>query len=237
MYKPGDGYCKEFVTSDPATGAARDADSLPAATANRNGADDGAFALAVARLDTGRYKVTGTIPSGYASGDVVNVSVAATVNAVAGKAVIDTFVLDGKRVSDLHDAAALTDYQQRGVAVTLPGTAPAGFLAAASFAAASLNGKGDWLTPSGYTPPPPVTVDGSGRVTLAPAGLDAVSAAAPAGVAGNFREMLVQLWRRFFKHVRKDGSTVKTYADDNVTVVTTQNYTSSGGTDDLGAAS
>lgn len=105
-YKPSDPYCKEFTTANPSTGAAQNADSLPVATANRNGTDDAAFVLTVTNLDTGRYKITGTVPNTYAKGDVVNVTVAATVNSVAGKACVDTFVLDSKRVGDLNDVAA-----------------------------------------------------------------------------------------------------------------------------------
>jgi hypothetical protein len=102
-YKPGDSYYGEFTTSRFDTGAATNADSLPVATATHNGADDGSFTLTVANLDTGRYKVTGTIPSGYASGDSVQISVAAAVNSVTGKAVIADFQLDSKRLSDLID--------------------------------------------------------------------------------------------------------------------------------------
>lgn len=111
-YKPSGAYCVEFVCS-LATGAASDADALPVATVNKNGTDDGSSptgwsnTLTVAKIDTGRYKITGTIPSGYASGDVVNVSVAATISSVAAKAVVDTFIVDTKRNSDLNDAAAL----------------------------------------------------------------------------------------------------------------------------------
>lgn len=98
---PGDSYACEFVTSSPTTLAAANADSLPVATANRNGADDSAFTLTVANLATGRYKVTGTVPAGYAAGDTVSVSVAATVGGVAGVGVVDAFVLDGYRLADL----------------------------------------------------------------------------------------------------------------------------------------
>jgi hypothetical protein len=106
-YKPSDPFTKEFVTSSPTTGAAVNADTLPVATANRNGTDDGTFALTVASIDTGRYKITGTIPAGYVAGDVVNVSVAATVGGVAGKAIVDTFVLDTKRLGDVTGATGV----------------------------------------------------------------------------------------------------------------------------------
>jgi hypothetical protein len=87
----GASYYAEFVTSNPTTGAAQNGDSLPTATATKNGADDGTFTLTVTNLDTGRYKITGTVPGGYAAGDSVQVSVAATVATVAGKAVVDNF--------------------------------------------------------------------------------------------------------------------------------------------------
>ncbi len=105
-YKPNDSYFKVFTTASPTTGAATNADSLPVATANKNGTDDGTFTLTVANLDTGRYKITGTVPGGYASGDCVNVTIAATVGGIAGKAVVDTFGLDSKRVGDLNDIPA-----------------------------------------------------------------------------------------------------------------------------------
>ena len=94
-YMPNSAYVGEFTTQRFDTGAATDADSLPTVTANKNGTDDATFsaALTVAKIDTGRYKVTGTVPVTYAAGDVVNISVAATVNSVAGKAVIDSFVV------------------------------------------------------------------------------------------------------------------------------------------------
>ncbi len=104
MYKPADSYYKEFVTTSPSTGAAANADSLPTATANHNGTDDGTFTLTVTNIDTGRYKITGTVPA-YSSGDVVNVSIAATCSSVAGKAIVDTFTIDTKRVGDLHDSS------------------------------------------------------------------------------------------------------------------------------------
>lgn len=69
-------------------------------------------------------------------------------------------------------------------------------------------------------------------------GLDSIATTAPTGVASNFREMLVQVWRRFFKKVEysDSGNTIKTYADDGATVVTTQTATSTGGTETQGAA-
>lgn len=74
---------------------------------------------------------------------------------------------------------------------------------------------------------------------LASDGLDSIATTAPAGPASNFREMMVQLWRRFFKKTHLDiaNGTLKTYADDGSTVVTTQAVTTSSTDEDVGAAS
>jgi len=69
-------------------------------------------------------------------------------------------------------------------------------------------------------------------------GLDSVSVAAPAGPAGNFREMVVQTWRRFFKRAEKVANTsIITYADDGTTVVTTQPISINGTNEVQGPAS
>lgn len=71
---------------------------------------------------------------------------------------------------------------------------------------------------------------------LASNGLDSISTTAPSGVASNFREMLVAVWRRFFKRTTKDSDEIKTYADNGTSVLTTQTYTVSGSDEDVGAA-
>ena len=63
-----------------------------------------------------------------------------------------------------------------------------------------------------------------------------VSIIAPTGPAGNVREMLVQLWRRFFKKAIETDSQLKTFADDGTTVVTTQAMSDDGTTQTQGAA-
>lgn len=102
-FKPGDPYHTQFTTQRFDTGEACDADETPVAVAARNGVDDDTFSLLVEQVATGRYRVSGTIPEDYAAGDVVHTIVTATVNEVPGTAVIDAFVLDGKRLADLHD--------------------------------------------------------------------------------------------------------------------------------------
>jgi len=101
MYKPSDFYYMEFTTQRFDTGVATNADSLPVATANHNGTDDTAFTLTVVNKDTGRYLISGRVPVGYAAGDVVCVSIAATLNAIAGKGVVDTFQIDTARTSEV----------------------------------------------------------------------------------------------------------------------------------------
>lgn len=89
----GGAYYGQFITSG-ITGAALDATGTPAVTATKNGTDDAAFVLTATKIDTGRYKITGTVPAGYANGDSVQVSISATVDGVAGiKEVVDEFVV------------------------------------------------------------------------------------------------------------------------------------------------
>lgn len=59
----------------------------------------------------------------------------------------------------------------------------------------------------------------------------------PTGPATGMLSMMRQLWQRFFYKVTKDASQIKTYKADSSTTVTTQDYTSSGGTDTVDKAS
>jgi hypothetical protein len=72
---------------------------------------------------------------------------------------------------------------------------------------------------------------------LASDGLDSISTTAPSGVASNFREMVVQTWRRWFKKTTLTSSQLKTYADDETTVVTTQTVSDDLTTQTQGAGS
>lgn len=72
---------------------------------------------------------------------------------------------------------------------------------------------------------------------LASDGLDSISTTAPSGAATNFRQMVVQVWRRFFKKATLTSTQLKTFADDGTTVVTTQAVTNTGGTETIGNAS
>jgi len=63
---------------------------------------------------------------------------------------------------------------------------------------------------------------------LASNGLDAISMTAPTGLANNFREAIIATWRWFYKASDKDvvPGRIRTLADDGVTVLTSQPYTS-----------
>lgn len=91
--KPGDSYHGEFTVCNPQTGGAIAADSLPVASAALNGVADVAFVLTVAAIEVGRYSITGTVPA-YSAGDIVVISVAASVDTVPGKGVVDRFTID-----------------------------------------------------------------------------------------------------------------------------------------------
>jgi hypothetical protein len=101
MYKAGETYYGVLLTHDYATGAIQNASVLPTAVAMKNGTDDVLFVLTVTNIDTGRYSVSGTIPTTYTDGTVVNVVANFTVNAIAMKAVLDSFVTTALDNTDL----------------------------------------------------------------------------------------------------------------------------------------
>jgi hypothetical protein len=86
----------------------------------------------------------------------------------------------------------------------------------------------------------PTNITAATGVTLAAAGLDAITTTAPTGPASTYPAMQVQLWRRQFKKTVKSlsGLSIKTYADDGNTVVTTQTFADDlAGNETLGASS
>jgi len=95
------------------------------------------------------------------------------------------------------------------------------------------HGDGTWATATS------TTVSDKTGFKLASDGLDSVSTAAPTGVASNFREMVVAVWRRFFKKADKNENTnqIKTYADNGTDVLTTQTISDEGGVETQGGAS
>lgn len=83
---------------------------------------------------------------------------------------------------------------------------------------------------------PTPKLNSSVGVVLASTGLDAIATTAPSGVASTFREMVVQVWRRFFKKAYKSSTQLLTYADDGTTVVTTQTISETSTTQTQGTA-
>ncbi len=75
-----------FTTRNATTGVGVNADSLPTGTLYVNGTADAA-SVTVTNIDTGRYKAAVTLPT-LAVGDIVDLSISATVNSVSDKAVI-----------------------------------------------------------------------------------------------------------------------------------------------------
>jgi hypothetical protein len=66
-------------------------------------------------------------------------------------------------------------------------------------------------------------------------GLNSISTSEPSGRSSNFREMVVQLYQRFFNKVTLDNSNLKVY-DSGGSVVTTQSASDDGSTQTLGKA-
>ena len=78
MYQPGDTFHVRFATHEPDTGQIKNADSTPTGTLIRNGSDTGET-VTVSNKATGDYEATGTIPSGWAQDDEVELKLQAEV--------------------------------------------------------------------------------------------------------------------------------------------------------------
>jgi hypothetical protein len=123
----------------------------------------------------------------------------------------------------------------------------------------AIRDRGDaaWVTATGFATPTNITsasgiqlaasqhvIVDSGTVTvsdktgfkLASDGLDTIAITAPVGAASNFREMIVQVWRRFFRKATRTDSAIITYADNGTTPVTTQVISNDGTTETQGTA-
>lgn len=73
--------------------------------------------------------------------------------------------------------------------------------------------------------------------SLAASGLDAIPMTPPNGLATNFREMVVATWRRLYKKVTMNATTLTDFKDDDSTPNTTQALSDSAGTQTQGKAS
>lgn len=82
-----------------------------------------------------------------------------------------------------------------------------------------------------------INADSSGNVSLTATGLDAITATRPSTIATTFPQMLVLLYYRFFGKATLTDSSLKTYAANGTTVVTTQNVSDDSTTQTQGEAS
>lgn len=97
----------------------------------------------------------------------------------------------------------------------------------------ALRNRGDaaWATATS------VTVSDKTGFKLASDGLDSVSTTGPNGVAANFREMIVAVWRKWFGKQTMTTTTLTTYRDDGTTAATEQTLSDDGTTQSQGKAS
>jgi hypothetical protein len=122
--RPGDPIAFRLTVHNAASQLAN-ADILPVATLVRNGTDDNSVVLTVASATIGDYKVAGTIPAGYQSGDCVQVRVNASVGGLADARYWDFGVLDTRRLSDydpLQTFGVVTDLNPSAAAFRGPNT-------------------------------------------------------------------------------------------------------------------
>lgn len=95
----------DFITSSPTTGAATDADSTPTSEVFEDATDTAILSPTVVKRTgkTGNYRVpiVCSAANGFEAGKSYNVVVAATVGAVAAKAVVRTFQMRTTAVDDV----------------------------------------------------------------------------------------------------------------------------------------
>jgi hypothetical protein len=147
----------------------------------------------------------------------------------AALAAVDTLVKDVPTNAELAAALATADDAVLAAVADVPTVAE---MEARTLPSADYVVVGDTL--AGVTTVGSVTTKTGYK--LASDGLDAISTTAPVGVATNFREMVVQTWRRFFKGAQMTATSVKTYDDTNLVVVTTQTLSDDGTTQVQGPA-
>jgi hypothetical protein len=114
-------YC-DFITSSPTTGAAADADSTPTCEVFEDATDTAILSPTVVKRTgkTGNYRVpiVCSAANGFEAAKSYNVVVAATVGAVAAKAVVQTFQMRTNGTDDLA-ASILTRATPANVATEL----------------------------------------------------------------------------------------------------------------------
>ena len=207
-YRPGDTYRNTFFTADD-LGAA-DADTLPTAALKRNGAVDGAVSVTVTRLSTGEYNVSCTIPGGYAAGDSVQVTAAATVGGVAYKGSFPVVVLAAGLGPAGTVAADVFTVQGYTTVATGTVTFPAATLAStANITAGTLTSVGSVTGAVGSVTAPVALAPGASDPSAAPvASSDPVLIIqAMAGRMGVLRKTTYDKVNNVLKVCRADGVT------------------------------
>lgn len=155
---------------------------------------------------------------------------------MAGIPVVDIGYVAGLSASTVSGPIDANMIQVAGQSASAAGPINFSNLDATVSSRSTLDAPGLWsyptrtLTSFGFTVNVGTNLDKTGY-TLASNGLDAINTAAPAGNPVNFREMLVMVYRRFFKKAVLDGNQIRTFADDGTTVLTTQAVSSSGTTE------
>jgi hypothetical protein len=114
MVKTGQAVAVLFATANATTGAAADADSLPAGVLYVDGTANAAT-VTVANITTGLYKASVTLPA-LTAGQLVSLKIAATVSTVAGVGVIWQDTADTYLVSDIE--ALVDDIGVAGAGLT-----------------------------------------------------------------------------------------------------------------------
>lgn len=253
----------DVITSSSA-GVATDADSTPTFLVFEEDTDTailGPTNFTKRTAMTGNYRgsFTASVANGFEAGKWYSVIGSATVSSTAGKCVCMNFRCKPAEtqagVAKVDIAYVNGTTASSGDTVNANVVSVSGDATAADNLEAAYDGTGyaggtikqkvdlDTIKTQSVTCAAGVTVPAALASTtnitsakLASDGLDAILTTAPTGAASNFREMMVQVWRRFFKKATRTNSQLRTYADDGVTVVTSQAISSDGTTETQGTA-
>lgn len=160
---------------------------------------------------------------------------------VNGVPLIDIGYVIGQPASTTSGPIDANVTQVAGQVASAAGAVDFGNLDSAVSSRSTLDAAGVWshgartLSAFGFGVTVTANTDKTGYA-LAPDGLDTIPVTAPNGPATTFRGMVVQTWRRFFKKSVLDAAQLRTFADDGVTVLTTQPATQVGTVETQGAA-
>ena len=114
MIRPGDTFAGTFAVSNPTTSALSEADATPVVSVSKNGVVDGTVTATISHISTGKYSYSFAVPSGYVSGDRIEVWAAATVDDTAGGNVVGRDTVDTTFIGAV--ATGITDIKGTGFA-------------------------------------------------------------------------------------------------------------------------